>query len=172
MGLILLSSGFVTLFNQSTFVCPTEITGFSDRIQEFRDINCDVVACSVDSKFSHLAWTKQPRNEGGLGRVEYPILADITKAIARDYGVLIENGDDSGVALRGLFIMDKEGVVRHITINDLPIGRSVDEVLRLVKAVQFADEHGEVCPIGWTPGKSTIKPNVEESKEFFSQVKN
>ena len=103
--------------------------------------------------------------------MNYPIISDISKTISESYGVLLDSGDDAGVALRGLFIMDKNSIVRHITVNDLPIGRSVSEVLRLVKAIQFADEHGEVCPIDWVPGKSTIKANPKESKEYFSKLK-
>ena len=110
----------------------------------------------MDSKFSHLAWSKMPRNKGGLGGCSYPLVADITKAISKDYGVLIEEGDDAGVALRGLFIISPEGKLRQITVNDLPVGRSVDEVLRLVTAFQYTDEHGEVCPANWKPGAKTM----------------
>jgi len=149
-----------------TFVCPTEIIAFSDRADEFRAINCEVVACSVDSHFSHLAWTERPRNRGGLGRMNIPLLSDITKKISKDYGVLLE---DAGVALRGLFIIDEKGILRQSTINDLPVGRSVDETLRLVQAFQFTDKHGEVCPAGWKPGADTIKPNVNDSSEYFSK---
>ncbi|RDD38010.1 Peroxiredoxin-2 [Trichoplax sp. H2] len=137
-----------------TFVCPTEIIAFSNRAKDFREINCEVVACSTDSEYSHLAWTNVSRNEGGLGKMDIPILADKTKSIARDYGVLIE---DDGVALRGLFIINGRGILKQITINDLPVGRSVDEVLRLVKAFQFTDKHGEVCPANWSPGSKTVK---------------
>ncbi len=147
-----------------TFVCPTEVTAFSDRHAEFEKLNAQVVAVSVDSAFSHLAWTKQSRKEGGLGPMKIPLVADITKEISRDYGVLIE---DQGIALRGLFIIDDKGVVRHITINDLPVGRDVDEVLRVVSAFQYADKHGEVVPCGWKPGKPTI--NTEKAGDFFSK---
>ncbi|XP_020613504.1 peroxiredoxin-4-like [Orbicella faveolata] len=123
-----------------TFVCPTEIIAFSDRVEEFRAINCEVVACSVDSEFSHLAWTNVARKKGGLGQMNIPLLSDITKQISKDYGVLLE---DQGVALRGLFVIDDKGILRQITMNDLPVGRSVDEVLRLVQAFQFTDKHGE-----------------------------
>ena len=150
-----------------TFVCPTEITAFSDRAKEFDDLGCQLIACSVDSHFSHLAWTEQSRKEGGLGKMNIPILADLNKSIARDYGVLLE---DVGIALRGLFIIDPASNVRHITINDLPIGRSVDEALRVLKAIQFVETHGEVCPANWQPGDATIKPGVEESKEFFDKT--
>lgn len=124
-----------------TFVCPTEIIAFSDRIKEFRDLNTEVVGVSVDSHFSHLAWSNTPRKEGGIGKIEYPLLADLTKKISDDYGVLL---DDAGISLRGLFIIDPQQVVRQITINDLPVGRSVDETIRLIKAFQFVDKHGEV----------------------------
>jgi alkyl hydroperoxide reductase subunit AhpC len=116
-------------------------------------------------EFSHLAWINTPRKQGGLGEMKIPLVADKTKAIAKNYGVLLE---DAGVALRGLFIIDPKGVLRQITINDLPVGRSVDEVLRLVKAFKFTDEHGEVCPAGWNQGDKTIKPSVKDSKEYFS----
>lgn len=149
-----------------TFVCPTEITAFSDRSQEFKELNCQVLACSVDSHFSHLAWSQQPRNKGGLGEMKIPLLADLSKNIAKDYGVLLE---PVGIALRGLFIIDPSGNVRHITVNDLPIGRSVEEALRTLKAIQFVEENGEVCPADWSPGKSTIKPGVKESMEYFEK---
>ncbi|KAK9880569.1 hypothetical protein WA026_011808 [Henosepilachna vigintioctopunctata] len=150
-----------------TFVCPTEIIAFSDRFEEFKKINTAVVACSTDSHFSHLAWVNTPRKQGGLGPMKIPLLADKSSSISRDYGVLDE---ESGIPFRGLFIIDGKGILRQITINDLPVGRSVDEVLRLVQAFQYTDEHGEVCPAGWTPGKKTIKPNVSESKDYFAQA--
>jgi len=152
-----------------TFVCPTEIVAFSDRIEEFKAINCEVVGCSVDSHFSHLAWVNTPRNKGGLGGCSYPLLADLTKQTAKDYEVLIEDGDDAGVALRGLFIISPEGILRQKTVNDLPVGRSVDETLRLVKAFQFTDEHGEVCPANWNPGSATMKPDPVKSLDYFSK---
>lgn len=147
-----------------TFVCPTEIIAFSDRVQEFNAINCEVLACSVDSHFSHLAWTQLPRKKGGLGKMNIPILADLSKRISKDYGVLLK---DVGISLRGLFIIDPKGIIRQITINDLPVGRSVDETLRLIQAFQFVDEHGEVCPAGWSPGADTIKPS--DSLEYFEK---
>jgi len=124
----------------------------------------------VDSKFSHLAWSKMPRNKGGLGGCSYPLVADITKAISKDYGVLIEDGEDAGVALRGLFIISPEGKLRQITVNDLPVGRSVDEVLRLVTAFQYTDEHGEVCPANWKPGAKTMIDDPEKSQAYFSTL--
>ena len=150
-----------------TFVCPTEIIAFSDRNGEFAKRNCQVLGVSVDSKYSHDAWIKTPRSQGGLGELKYPLVADITKKIASDYGVLLEGG----VALRGTFVIDKDAIVRHITINDLGLGRSVDETIRVLDALQFVEQHGEVCPAGWTPGGATIKPNIAGSKEYFSKVK-
>lgn len=149
-----------------TFVCPTEILAFSDRADEFRKIGAEVVGASVDSKYSHLAWLNTPRKDGGIAGVKIPLLADLDKKIASDYGVLLPGG----VALRGLFVVDPKGIVRHITINDLPIGRSVDEVLRVVQAVQFTDKHGEVCPANWAPGKDTMKPDPQGSKTYFEKT--
>nr|XP_022313311.1 peroxiredoxin-like isoform X4 [Crassostrea virginica] len=151
-----------------TFVCPTEIIAFSDRVEEFRSINCEVVACSTDSVFSHLAWVNTPRKQGGLGNMKIPLLADKTMEISRAYGVLKE---DEGIPFRGLFIIDDKGNLRQITMNDLPVGRSVDETLRLVQAFQFTDKHGEVCPAGWKPGADTIRPNVKESQKYFQKQK-
>uniref|UniRef100_G3MMI1 thioredoxin-dependent peroxiredoxin n=2 Tax=Amblyomma TaxID=6942 RepID=G3MMI1_AMBMU len=150
-----------------TFVCPTEIIAFSDRAEEFKKLNTEVVAVSVDSHFTHLAWANTPRKSGGLGGVNIPMLSDLNKTISRDYGVLLEG---PGVALRGLFIIDPKGIVRQITINDLPVGRSVDETLRLVKAFQFVEKHGEVCPAGWQPDSPTIKPDPKNAQEYFSKV--
>ncbi len=149
-----------------TFVCPTEIIAFSDRIKDFHDRNCEVLGVSVDSQFSHLAWIKTPRAEGGLGGMKYPLVADLTKSISADYNVLL----DGGIALRGLFLVDKVGVVRHMVVNDLPLGRSVDESLRMLDALQFFEKHGEVCPADWKPGGATIKPGVKESKEYFAKA--
>ncbi|NXG13539.1 PRDX3 protein, partial [Grallaria varia] len=150
-----------------TFVCPTEIVAFSNKANEFRDVNCEVVAVSVDSHFCHLAWINTPRKSGGLGKMNIPVLSDLTKQISRDYGVLLEG---PGIALRGLFIIDPNGIIKHLSINDLPVGRSVEETLRLVKAFQFVETHGEVCPANWTPDSPTIKPSPEGSKEYFEKV--
>jgi len=147
-----------------TFVCPTEIIAFSDRAAEFEKLNVQLLGVSVDSHFSHLAWTQTSRDQGGIGKIDYPLVSDLNKQIARDYDVLL----DDGVALRGLFLIDKEGVVRHQVVNDLPLGRSVDEALRMVKALQYFEANGEVCPANWQEGSRTIKPNVDGSKEFFS----
>ncbi len=148
-----------------TFVCPTEIIAFSDRQSEFKDLDVQVIGVSVDSHFSHLAWRNTPRDQGGLGNIEYPLVADLSKQIARDYDVI--TADDT-VALRGLFLIDKEGVVRHQVVNDLPLGRSVDEALRMVQALQYFEKNGEVCPANWKEGARTIKPTVDDSKSFFS----
>jgi len=149
-----------------TFVCPTEIIAFSDRVKEFRDIGAEVVGASVDSHFTHLAWIKTPRKEGGLGKMQIPLVSDLTKEISRNYGVLLE---DQGITLRGLFIIDPKGIIRQITINDLPVGRDVDETLRLVQAFQFVDKNGEVCPAGWKPGKDTIIPNPNDKVKYFQK---
>jgi alkyl hydroperoxide reductase subunit AhpC len=146
-----------------TFVCPTEIISFSDRGQEFQKLGVQILGVSVDSAFSHLAWRNTPRNIGGLGDIKYPLVADLKKDIARAYDVLLPDG----VALRGLFLIDPEGVVRHQVVNDLPLGRSVDEALRMVKALQFHEKNGEVCPANWQEGSRTIKPTTDASKEFF-----
>jgi len=150
-----------------TFVCPTEIISFSDRAEEFRSIGCELVAVSTDSEFSHLAWINTPRKQGGLGKMNIPILADKTHDVSRRYGVLKE---DEGVAFRGLFLIDEKQNLRQITVNDLPVGRSVDETLRLVQAFQFTDKHGEVCPANWKPGKKTMKADPNESKEYFENT--
>lgn len=126
-----------------------------------------MIAASTDSHFSHLAWVNTPRKQGGLGQMNIPLLADKSFKASRDYGVLDE---ESGVTFRGLFIIDPKGTLRQITINDLPVGRSVDETLRLVQAFQYTDEHGEVCPANWAPGKKTMKPDPEGSKTYFQEA--
>ncbi len=146
-----------------TFVCPTEIIAMSDRIDEFKKRGAELIGVSVDSVYTHIAWRNTPRKKGGVGEVTYPLVADLTKEISRKYGVLIE---ESGVALRGLFILDREGKIRHITINDLPIGRNVDEVLRVIDAIQFSEEHGEVCPANWKKGEEGMKPDPEGLEEY------
>jgi len=146
-----------------TFVCPTEIIAFSDRIADFNKLGVQVLGASVDSHFTHLAWRNMPRSEGGLGQIEYPLIADLEKSISQTYDVLT----CGGVALRGLFLIDRDGIVRHQVVNDLPLGRSVDEALRMIKALQFVETHGEVCPANWQEGNATIKPTPQASKEFF-----
>ena len=148
-----------------TFVCPTEIIAFSDRIGEFEERNVQVVGVSVDSHFSHHAWRNTPRAQGGIGDIQYPLVADLNKHISEAYGVLLPDG----IALRGLYLIDRDGVVRHQVVNDLPLGRSVDEALRMIDALQFFEENGEVCPANWQKGANTIKPTVNESREFFSK---
>uniref|UniRef100_A0A336M4X0 thioredoxin-dependent peroxiredoxin n=1 Tax=Culicoides sonorensis TaxID=179676 RepID=A0A336M4X0_CULSO len=150
-----------------TFVCPTEIIAFSDRVKEFQALGCQVIGASTDSHFTHLAWINTPRKQGGLGELDIPLLADKTMNVARAYGVLNE---DTGIPFRGLFIIDGKQNLRQVTVNDLPVGRSVDETLRLVQAFQYTDEHGEVCPAGWKPGSKTMKADPEKSKEYFGQV--
>jgi alkyl hydroperoxide reductase subunit AhpC len=150
-----------------TFVCPTEIIAFSDKAAEFEKRNCQVLGVSVDSQFTHLAWIKMPRVDGGLGPLKFPLVSDLTKQIAKDYGVLIEEG---GVALRGLFLIDTKGVVRHLLVNDLPLGRSTDEALRVLDALQFVEKHGEVCPANWRPGSMTMKAEPKGSKEYFAKA--
>jgi alkyl hydroperoxide reductase subunit AhpC len=146
-----------------TFVCPTEITAFSDNYEKFAKAGAEILGCSVDSKFSHLAWVDTPRAEGGLGQIKYPLLADLTKHIGRDYGVLL----DDGITLRGLFIIDPEGKVAFEMVTDLGIGRNVDEVLRVLLAIQTMRETGEVCPANWQPGEDTMKADPNGSKEWF-----
>jgi peroxiredoxin (alkyl hydroperoxide reductase subunit C) len=150
-----------------TFVCPTEIIAFSDRIDEFEKLGAKVVGCSIDSKFSHLAWKSTPRNKGGLGEIKYPLLADLNKEAAFNYNVLLEDG----MAARGIFIIDDKGVLQTYTVNNLAVGRSVDEVLRLIQAYQYVASHGEVCPAGWKPGEKTMKPDPVGSQEYFKTVK-
>jgi peroxiredoxin 2/4 len=148
-----------------TFVCPTEITAFSDRYDEFKAINTEVLGVSVDSQFSHLAWIQTDRKSGGVGDLTYPLVADLKKEISSAYNVL---DPDAGIALRGLFIIDKEGIIQHSTINNLSFGRSVDETLRTLQAIQYVQSHpDEVCPAGWKPGDATMNPDPVKSKAYF-----
>jgi len=148
-----------------TFVCPSEIIAFDAAIATFEKKNAQVIGVSVDSHFTHLAWKGTPRNQGGIGPIKYPLVADLTKQIARDYGVLL----DGGVALRGLFLIDKAGVVRHALINDLPIGRSVDEALRVLDALQFHEQHGDVCPANWHAGEEAMKPTAAGVASYLAK---
>jgi len=150
-----------------TFVCPTEIIAFDQKLEEFKKRNTEVIGVSIDSQFTHLAWNQTPRAQGGLGGVRYPLVADLTKKIAKDYGVLLP---DDSVALRGLFLIDKSGVVRHMLVNDLPLGRSVDEALRLVDALQQFETVGEVCPANWKKGDATMKADPKGSQEYFKKA--
>ena len=148
-----------------TFVCPTEIIAFSEAAGQFEALGVQLLGCSVDSHFTHLAWCNTPRKAGGLGSIKYPLVADLDKKIAEAYDVLLP----AGIALRGLFLIDKEGAVRHEVVNDLPLGRNVEEVLRMVKALQFVEKHGEVCPANWHEGAATIKPDPKGSQDFFGK---
>lgn len=147
-----------------TFVCPTELHAFQDKLKEFEKKGAQVVGCSVDSAYSHYAWLQTPKSKGGIAGVEYPIVADLNKGIARHYGVLNE---EDGIAYRGLFVIDKQGIVRHQLINDLPIGRSVDEALRVLDALIFHETHGEVCPANWRSGEKSMKPTQEGLAQYF-----
>lgn len=149
-----------------TFVCPTEIVAFSDAVPQFGERHTQVLGASIDSQFVHLAWQKTPRTEGGLGRIEFPMIADTNHSISRAYGVLL---DDAGVALRGLFLIDKNGVVRHMLVNDLPLGRSVEEALRVVDALAHFEKHGEVCPANWKPGNKGMKADPQGAKSYFAE---
>ena len=148
-----------------TFVCPTEILAFADALQEFEARNTQVIGVSVDSKFSHFAWTNTPRKEGGIQGVTFPLVSDLNKTIAQDYNVLLP----AGIALRGLFIINPDGVVVNETVNFLGVGRNVDETLRLIDAFQHNAKTGEVCPANWTKGKDTI--NTKEAGKYFEKVK-
>ncbi len=149
-----------------TFVCPTELHAFQERYEEFKSLGVELVGCSRDSHFTHLAWLETPKAKGGIEGVKYPLVADMDLEISKSYGVLKE---DEGVSYRGLFLMDKEGMVRHMLINDLPLGRSVDEAMRMVKALQHFEEHGEVCPAGWNEGEEAFKTNKEELNAYLSR---
>jgi alkyl hydroperoxide reductase subunit AhpC len=144
-----------------TFVCPTEIIAYSDKVDEFRKRGAEVLGVSVDSEFSHLAWIRQARADGGLGGLKFPLVSDITKKISADYGVLV----DAGVALRGTFLIDKNGILRHALINDLPLGRNIDESIRMLDALHFFEQHGEVCPANWKPGALTI--DTKNAGKYF-----
>ena len=148
-----------------TFVCPTELHAFQEKLAEFEARGAQVIGCSVDSAFCHLAWVNTPKSKGGIEGVTYPLVADLNKEIARGYHVLNE---DVGVAFRGLFLIDKEGIIRHQLVNDLPLGRSVDEALRLLEALIFHEEKGEVCPANWRKGEKSMTPNQEGLATYFN----
>lgn len=150
-----------------TFVCPTELHAFQEQLPAFEARGVQVMGCSVDSAFSHAAWQQIPRSSGGIAGIEYPLLADLTKSIARAYGVLNEK---EGIAYRGLFLIDTSGIIRHMLINDLPLGRSVDEALRIIDALLFFEAHGEVCPANWQAGKKAMKATRESLNEYFNAV--
>lgn len=149
-----------------TFVCPSEIIAFDQELQRFKEKNAEVIGVSVDSHFTHLAWKNTPIEKGGIGQIQYPLVSDLSKSISRDYGVLL----NESVALRGLFLIDKEGIVRHCLINDLPLGRNVDEALRILDALQFTEKHGEVCPANWRHGQAAMKPTAEGVAEYLCTV--
>jgi peroxiredoxin (alkyl hydroperoxide reductase subunit C) len=165
-----------------TFVCPTEIIAFQDRIKDFESRNVQVIGCSIDSKFSHWAWLNTPKNDGGIQGVEYPLVADVNKTIANNFGVLagqysynekndlVWNGNlgEDAVAYRGLFLIDKEGIVRHQVVNDMPLGRNIDEALRMIDALQFFEEKGEVCPANWEKGKDGMNATAEGVANYLS----
>lgn len=148
-----------------TFVCPSEIIAFDKNLDKFKQRNCEVIGASIDSQFSHWAWKNTPVNEGGIGSIQYPLVADLDKKISRQYGVLL----DMGVALRGTFLIDKEGLVRHAVINDLPLGRSIDEALRMVDALKFHEEHGDVCPANWKEGEEAMTPTAEGVADYLAK---
>ncbi len=148
-----------------TFVCPSEIIAFSHRIEEFTSRGINVIGVSVDSQFSHFAWRETPVENGGIGRIKYPLVADLSKQISRDYDVLF--GDS--VALRGSFLIDADGTIRHAVINDLPLGRNIDEMIRMVDTMLFTNEHGEVCPAGWNKGDEGMKASTEGVAEYLGK---
>ncbi len=147
-----------------TFVCPTEIIDFSENVEAFKKLNAEVVGCSVDSHYTHLAWINTPRKEGGLGDIKYPLLSDLNKTVAQNYGVL----NDGGVALRGLFIINPKGQIVYEVVHDLAVGRNPEEILRVLEAFQLVEKTGEVCPSSWKPGSKTMKADPQGSKEYFS----
>lgn len=151
-----------------TFVCPTELHAFQEKLEEFHNRDAQVVGCSVDSWHSHVAWMNQPKNQGGIAGIEYPLVSDLNKQISKNYHVLKE---DEGIAYRGQFLIDKQGVIRHQLVNDLPIGRSVDEALRLLDALIYHEKHGEVCPANWTVGSKSMKPTHDGLMNYFDAVK-
>lgn len=162
-----------------TFVCPTELIAFQDKLAEFEKRGVQLIGCSVDSHYSHFAWLNQERNQGGIKGVEYPIVADFSKTIAQNYGVLAgeEDFDEDGnmvyngapVAFRGLYLIDKQGVVRHMLINDLPLGRSVDEAIRMVDALKHYEEYGEVCPANWSEGKDGLRESHDSVSDYLAR---
>ena len=153
-----------------TYVCPTELIAFSDSMDKFKQLDTEVFGISTDSHFTHLAWLKMDRKQGGVGKLAYPLISDFSKDISRSYGFLVEDKDDElyGASLRGLVIIDRDDVVRHVQINDAPVGRSVEEIVRLIEAFQYTDKNGVVCPANWRPGSSTIIPDQKRKMEYFN----
>jgi len=148
-----------------TFVCPSEIIAFDKAVDEFKKRDAEVIGVSVDSQYTHFAWRNTPVDQGGIGQIGYPLVADLSKNIAREYGVLF----DESVALRGLFLIDKEGIVRHQLVNDLPLGRNVCEAVRVLDALRFTEEHGDVCPANWRDGEDAMKPTAEGVAEYLAK---
>ncbi len=148
-----------------TFVCPTEIVQFSDQVKDFESRNTQVIGVSIDSQFSHLAWRNTDRKKGGIGQIDYPLVADLDKNISRAYDVLA----DGGIAFRGLFLIDKDGTVQHQLVNNLPLGRNIDEALRMVDSLQHFENNGEVCPANWSKGKDSMKPDPKGSLDYFEK---
>lgn len=147
-----------------TFVCPSEIIAFNNRLEEFNQRNTKLVAVSVDSHFSHLAWKHTPYNKGGIGNIQMPMVSDLTKNASELYNILLEDG----ISLRGTFIMDENFIVRHLSVNDLPIGRNVDEVLRIIDAIDYHEKHGEVCPAGWNKGDQGLAPSHKGVADYLA----
>ena len=147
-----------------TFVCPTELHAFQESLGEFEKRHTQVVGCSVDSCYSHLAWLSTPRSKGGIQGIDYPLVSDLNKTISKEYDVLVA---DEGIAYRGLFLIDKEGIVRHQIVNDLPLGRSVNEALRILDALIYFEQNGDVCPANWESGKKAFKPSHEGLENYF-----
>jgi len=147
-----------------TFVCPSEIIAFDKRLEEFKNRGINVIGVSVDSQFSHFAWKNTPVNQGGIGQVKFPLVADLSKSIARDYDVLLNDS----VALRGSFLIDKDGTVRHAVINDLPLGRNIDEMLRMIDTMLFTNEYGEVCPAGWQKGDKGMTASTAGVADYLA----
>ncbi len=149
-----------------TFVCPSEILAHNSRVEEFKKRGVQVIGVSIDSQFTHSAWRNTPTNNGGIGKIGFPLVADVKHEITQSYGV---EHPQAGVALRGSFLIDKDGVIQHMVINNLPLGRNVDEMLRMVDALQFTEEHGEVCPAGWNKGDEGMKPNADGVAKYLSK---
>jgi peroxiredoxin (alkyl hydroperoxide reductase subunit C) len=148
-----------------TFVCPSEIIAFDKSLEQFQAKNCEVIGVSIDSQFTHWAWKNTPVNDGGIGNIQYPLVADLDKKISRQYGVLLPEG----IALRGTFLIDKEGIIRHATVNDLPLGRNIGETLRMVDSLQFHENHGDVCPANWKEGEDAMTPTAEGVADYLSK---
>ncbi|ADW19439.1 alkyl hydroperoxide reductase/ Thiol specific antioxidant/ Mal allergen [Desulfobulbus propionicus DSM 2032] len=148
-----------------TFVCPSEILAFDRALEAFKAKNCEIIGVSIDSQFSHWAWKNTPINQGGIGNIQYPLVSDLDKSISRQYGVLL----DAGIALRGTFLIDRDGIVRHAVVNDLPLGRNIDEALRMVDALQFHEQHGDVCPANWQEGKEAMTPTAAGVAEYLAK---